>query len=144
MLGWLKQQAASRAIQADTHRTIGAVSGLPAGVQRAVASDLYLNILECLADLEAAKPGRDLDEAVKNMVRRASIARQSALKAGASNHSDPDWAGAALLESWAFAMTGKLGEKGRKAITDCIYLEFLQRVLTTAELLQLKQKFDQR
>ena len=144
MLGWLKQQAASRAIQADTHRTVRAVLEHPADLQRAVASELYLNILESMAALSAATPGRDLEDAVRNLVLRASIARISALNDGASNHRDPAWAAVALLESWAFAMSGKLGEKARIAITDCIYLDLLQRVLTTEELLELKQQFERR
>ena len=144
MLGWIKQNVASRAIQSDTRRTVQAVLGLPADLQRAVASDLYLNILECLNDLDTAKSGIELDEAVKTMVRRALIARHAAANAGATSHNDPAWAAAALLESWAFAMTGKLGEKARLFITDCIYTDFIQRVLTTEELLLLKQQFDRR
>ena len=101
--GWRR-----RLMVSEARKTITAVRSLPHHVQYLIAEKVYTEIAEALAAIEETPSA---PEAVMLLqVRRATALRRQAIREGATDRSDPNWASAAIFESWIQAKSGIGGD----------------------------------
>lgn len=135
MLGWLKRRSAAAWIISDTRRTLDDVKSLPEAVQRKIAAGVCQEIVQSLREIERT-PGPsspERDAVIRSQLSRATAARHHALGLGASNGADPDWAAAAIIESWLLANSGTFGAKAFGVINGSV-MAWVGSVLSRSEL----------
>ena len=135
MFGWLTARKAWSFHETDTEKVLRNVVGLPADTQRSIAQTVLDEIIAALAEIEktSGPSSPERDDAMKIQLKRATANRHVALMGGATDYTDPDWAAAALVESWLLANTGKLG-RGTFEVIDGLVRGWLSATLTDAEI----------
>ena len=119
MFGWLKKKVGASFIISDAEKTLNDVCKLSETAQRVIAMSVYKDIMQSVQQIEST-PGPsspERDQVIRDQLNRAKAARHSALSRGAKDGSDPDWAAAAIIESWLMANSGTLGQKTFDEIT---------------------------
>lgn len=140
MFGWLKKRSGASLIISNTERTLNEVRKLTKVVQRVIATSVYKEIVRGLRKIEAT-PGPsspERDQVIRDQLNRAKAARHRALSRGAKNWTDPDWAAAAIIESWLMANSGALGRKAFDEITGLI-MSWLRSVLGDSDFEEIEQ-----
>ncbi|MDE0035845.1 MAG: hypothetical protein OXU75_22290 [Deltaproteobacteria bacterium] len=112
----------------DASRTIRAVRQLPRDVQFQIAKSVFDEVMASVQEIEATAPGSDRDAIVRLQLVDARARRYTALRQGAEDWSDPEWARTALIENWLMANSGTLGEEAFKEI-DGLLMQWLRQVL---------------
>jgi hypothetical protein len=103
----------------EVHQVLRVVSSLPVSVQRDIAKRSMASIAEAAGRIKSA--GTNVDEVTKELIRDATSARQFiAYQLGATGIGDPNWATAALVESWVTAMSPRLDRKVFIEVNDLI------------------------
>ena len=119
----------------DTLRTLDSVRQLTPATQRSIAASVAKNLVEAVREIGAtvgpSSPERD--GVMKAQLARAQNARHEALARGASGHSDPGWAAAALVEGWLMSNTGFLDRAASQRIHDEVW-GWISSVLSKDEL----------
>lgn len=135
MFGWLRAKKAGSFLRTDTEKVLRNVVGLPADTQRSIAQTVLDEIFAAVAEIEKT-PGPsspERDDAMKIQLERAMANRHVAIMGGATDDTAPDWAAAALVESWLMANTGKFGRSTSEVI-DGLVGGWLRATLTDAEI----------
>ncbi|MCH9053296.1 MAG: hypothetical protein IIA72_19930 [Proteobacteria bacterium] len=143
MFGWLKAkvgglffntEAGRSYMRRDVEAVLRNVVNLPANVQRSIAHRVFDEILVAITEIEKMqRPSDALDEKIREQLEHATANRHQAIMDGASDAADPNWAAAALVESWLMANTGKAGRGTFEAI-DGLIMGWIRATLTTAEI----------
>jgi hypothetical protein len=134
MFGWLKEKAAGSFLKSDAEKVLRNLVALPADIQRRCAHAVLQEILTALKEMESASgAGANRDTVIKKQLERAKANRHLAIINGARDYNNPDWAAAALCESWLMANTGALGHSTFDAINGLI-MGWLHSTLTKAEI----------
>ena len=134
MFGRSKKKKMAEFIKADTEKVLSSVSSLSSEIQHECAIFVLSEVLRVSREWEGLTvPSPELDKAVKTAVSRAMEYRHQALLNGATDDSDPAWAGAALLESY---MQSASGEYGRDTfqVVDGLILEWIRGILSPDEI----------
>lgn len=84
-------------LERDTAKTLTAVRGLSLGDQLDIAHEVLFGIEGAVREIAG---GKDKATVMRHYAAAAKDMRQDAIRRGASDYSNPDWAAAALLESW--------------------------------------------
>jgi hypothetical protein len=138
---WMAQEeSGAPLIISDTERTLNEVRKLPEPAQRVIAMSVYKKIVRSLRQIEGT-PGPsspERDRVIRDQLNHAKAARHRALSRGARNWADPDWATAAIIESWLMANCGALGRKAFDEITS-VTMSWLRSVLSDSDVEKIEQ-----
>ncbi len=140
MFGWLKKRSLTSLIISDTEKTLNEVRTLSEAAQRVIAVNVYKEVVRANKEIEGT-PGpssQERDQVIRDQLNRAKAARHRALSRGAKNSADPDWAEAAIIESWLMANSGALGRKASDEIVGLI-TPWLQSVLRDSDFDEIKK-----
>ena len=140
MFGWLKKRSLTSLIISDTEKTLNEVRTLSEAMQRVIAVNVYKEVVRSNKEIEGT-PGpssQERDQVIRDQLNRAKAARHRALSRGAENWADPDWAAAAVIESWLMAKSGALGRKAFDEIVGLI-TPWLQSVLRDSDFDEIKK-----
>jgi hypothetical protein len=109
-------------------------------MQRDVAASVYGDIVQSLREIEATPGPRspERDHVIRRQLYNVKTARHTALNRGATNHSSPEWAKAAILESWLMANSGAMGQKASGRISNLI-TAWLTSVLNQSDLADIER-----
>jgi len=112
--------------------------GLPPDAQKDYANDILRNIFAWIADAEASSDRGE--KAHYRHLKMAKDRRHQALKAGASDHSHPEWAAASLVEGWLMANSGMGGQSAAETITGLIF-GWVHETLSDSEFSAVEKSF---
>lgn len=107
----------------DTRKTLAEVGKLTADTQR----DLARRFGAAVEGVEDQMRGPNPGTAFVHQMMAAKAARHEALARGATHWRDPDWAAAALLESYLMGRSGRLGS-GVSARVNGMLADWVRRV----------------
>ena len=112
MLRWIRNKLGTAFVLRDTEKTLRAVRRMPWAAQVDVARRISSVMAEVEVEMQRLPPwpNPEIEQLAARFVAQARQERQAAMTRGATDWSDPDWAKAALIESWALGLTGHLGE----------------------------------
>lgn len=138
VFGWFRRKPAVPFLVRDTAKTLDAVSQLPVLAQRTIARCVVEDLVATLDALDAATSLQEQDDVLRDRLQVATARRHIALRSGARDHGDPEWAAAALAESWTAALTGNFGQLAFQAI-HAVTVGWLNRVLPQNEVGRLSE-----
>jgi hypothetical protein len=132
------KRAKAKFLISDTELCLKGLLGLPPDAQKDYANDILRNIFALIADAERSSDGGK--EANKVHLQLAKDRRHKALSAGASDHSHPEWAVAALVEGWMMANGGVAGREAADTITGLIF-GWVHETLSDSEFSAAEKSF---
>jgi len=140
MFGWLKKRSGASWIISEAERTLNEVRSLSEVAQRVIAMNVYKEIVRSLRQIESTRgpSSPERDQVIRNQLNRAKAARHQALSRGAMNWADPDWAAAAIIESWLMANSGALGREAFDKITG-LTMSWLCSVLRDSDFEEIEE-----
>ncbi len=140
MFGWVKKGLQTSLLISDTEKTLNEVRTLSEAMQSVIAANVYKEVVRSIKEIEGT-PGpssQERDQVIRDQLNRAKAARHRALSRGAENWADPDWAAAAVIESWLMAKSGALGRKAFDKIAGLI-TSWLCSVLRDSDFDEIKK-----
>lgn len=138
MFGQIKRRIMASFLKADTAKIVRKMRKLPLDIQRQHAFGLVHQTVTAVTELENTPgPGAKRDELIRSQIMSAKERRRGAIRGatlqGAADHSDPNWASAALLESWLMANSGEFGRDTFETI-DSLISNWIRASLTAEEI----------
>ncbi len=121
MFRWLKKRQLLPSLISEAVNTLNEVRTLPEATQREIAANVVSDIMFATRQIEST-PGHspERDQVIRDQISHAKAARHRALSKGAKDWADPEYAGAAIIESWLMANSGALGRKAFDEITGIV------------------------
>ena len=117
MIDWLKRQALLRFITKDTEKVLATVSTYSSTHRIEIAQDVRQFIDGAIADLRAINgpdPDGEAQAYVQGLVLDAKRLRHEAVLRDGTGTIGPEWAAAALIETWVVALSGRLGQRASR------------------------------
>jgi hypothetical protein len=124
----------------DVTRILGDLAAQPAAARHVCAYKVLSDILATQAEI-ACSPAEERTHIVLSQLRRGREQRQFALLTGAHHGGHPDWAAAALIESFAMANLGSLPKRTSAAIIGKI-VEWLRLTLPSSTIAAVERQVE--